>query len=175
MNRPLLSERLDRFLERMKQQRRQDLIPDLLPERGKGAIVGPEGIGKTLVMMGIARAAAEGPPSTCLGLEFTRQLRPLLVQAEVAPVKAAERLERIFAGAEPSALEQVCVVNTADLRLPAEMDRLLDAVEAHGADLVQIDPRSSYQEGSENDDWAVRTFLAGLDQMIEQTGVAIII
>ena len=73
-------------------------------------------------------------------------------------------------------LDQVRLIDKGDWQLPHCRDRLADQVERFGADLLVLDPVSSYlADGlSENDGTAVRAVLEALAWIAERTGACVV-
>lgn len=77
---------------------RATILEPWLPEKGLAMIYGPRGIGKTLMTLGIAYAAASG--GVFLRWKASRPYRVLVIDGEMPAVTLQERLAMIARGAE---------------------------------------------------------------------------
>ncbi len=130
-------------------------------------LVGDPGVGKSLLTCWLAaRVTGEGGYA-------------LLVSAEDDPARAIRpRLEAAGADLRSVGILQARVDGAEDgITLPADVDRIAEAVRERGAHLLVVDPLGAHLEESVNSwrDQSVRRALAPLARMAQTTGCAVVV
>jgi hypothetical protein len=150
--------------------------------RGGGLLlVGPTGVGKSSFAMQLALSFALG--RSCFGIEPTRPLRTLVIQAENDDGDVAEMRDGVLAGLQlgPEDREAACRAvhilsedATTGLEFVAKVVRT--AVMDTKPDLLQIDPALAFVGGESNSQKDVGGFLRnGLNPVIHEAGCGLIL
>ncbi len=136
--------------------------------RGGGLLLaGPTGVGKSSFVMQAQILFALG--RTCFGIQPTRQLTSLYVQAENDEGDLAEMRDGVFAGLHLSAEEQaaasefVITVHVNSCAGPTFVEQILKPLlKLHHPDLLWIDPAFAYVGAGVSDQKEISLFLRTL-------------
>lgn len=154
------------------------LGPYLLPAGGRALLGGTKGVGKSVLVMNIARAVATGEP--LFGWQETTVPVPgrvLVLDRELGWATIKQRAQRIFADCE-SALGQVFYEHSADSSLLWQpglprLKRMLDEIKPR---LLVIDPLFRFLGGYETNEMIARllNLLGALQEEYHPLGIIIV-
>jgi hypothetical protein len=145
----------------------------VLPEAGFMILCGPAEVGKSLLTLEMAVRLAY-----CLdlwGLPVAEAQKVLVIQAEIPQQYENTRLSKILKGLELQKPGLLSFFNNEDrfnLGYSSHVRGLEEAIEKAEADVVILDPLSSYHSKDENDNIAMRSILEGLSDISRKTGAA---
>jgi RecA-family ATPase len=147
------------------------VLPGLVPKSGKMLFGGAAKIGKSLIMLELARALGSGTsPFEWRKFTVERPVRVLLIEQEIGEQGLRLRVERIF-GAHPEALRNVYYVSKDPglvLSEPSGRERLREYVRAARPEVLFLDPISKFHFYDENDPIEIAKLLKFLDELIEE-------
>lgn len=135
------------------------LVPDIgLVPGGAGALAGTGGVGKSLLLLGVATAWAHGqaPFAGSEALKPSRPLRVGMFPLEDPPPQVQKRLRKILGAERPAGLyifpKQEAVLFGGLKGAPNQpaFDRLAAAIRQHRLDLVIAEPMVKMHQADEN-------------------------
>jgi hypothetical protein len=148
----------------------------------------PRAIGKSTVAYNLAKLLAEGHGSLFGKLDILRPARVLIAQGEIEEWQSHHRWRRL--GGKPTNVAETWEqwrIRVDRTRRPisdggwieqslATLDpHLEDAIEAHGVEVLIVDPWRTYYAGAENSNDETEAALNELTQLSRRTGVALVI
>ncbi|MDD2901827.1 MAG: AAA family ATPase [Syntrophales bacterium] len=148
----------------------------IFPEGAGMLVTGESGVGKSLLTLEMAVRLSHG--IELYGLEVPRPRRILMVQSENPLHSVQFRLRRILVGLEVQGAPNVMLVDPAfriDLANRKSLQDLKNILENSRAEVVVLDPLSSYHRTNENDNVAMRGLLDNLTHLSRLTGCAWIV
>jgi len=145
----------------------------ILPIDGKGFVAGSTGIGKTNLLLRLARCLAEGSPF--LGLPVPEPRRVLYLALEGSRRGLRKRLRKIWKDADADSRGR-CYVTQMQINLASEADAaMLDALlTERRPQVLIIDPLRNAHTLDENSSQDVAQLTAVLDDIIVRHGCALI-
>lgn len=159
--------------ELLKVPRPPDLVRGLLTHGTMGILAAEPKLGKSFLVLQLARALAVGEPWFCFDIPEPK--RVLYVEAELQPHMLADRLPAIFAGAPIRRYTNnfhVCIAQGADLT--TDMDLLDEQIRATNPDLLIIDPIARFMKSDENSGSSIGRLLDKFD-VYRDNGLAILL
>lgn len=150
------------------------ILEPLLPARRLVALYSPPKVGKSLLMLELAVAIAQG--STALGVNIDRPHRVLYVDFENDP-KGDVRARLQAMGHTPDQLDNLCYLSfptLAGLDSERGSQELLAAVQVYNCEVVVIDTVSRSVQGEENENDTWLNFYRHTGLKMKQAGVAMI-
>ena len=148
------------------------IYPGLLPKRGKLLFGGPAKIGKSLVMLELARSLATGTsPFGWRRFTVPEPARVLIIEQEIGEFGLKQRCERVFADSVWATKEIFYVSKDPRLILsePLGRDRLRSYIRAVGPDVLILDPISKFHFYDESDPIQIGRLLQFLDVLISES------
>lgn len=147
--------------------------PGFLPKGGKLLFGGAAKIGKSLIMLEIARALAAGVrPFDYHHLDVPEPARVLIIEQEIGEAGLRKRADLIFAeGRGRAATSRIHVVSKDPLLVlsdPAGRSRLRWYVEQVEPDVLILDPISKFHYYDESDPAQIGQLLGYLDALIRE-------
>lgn len=135
-------------------------------------IVGPSGIGKTLLVIDMSLRLSSQSQREVFGYRFSGPFKVLIYQAELPMQFIQYRFSRIIDDFEQNGSDDIRdglsriflkeMTMSLDLRVSSNRQILKDEVEQVGADVVFIDPFLSFFHSEENANFEIRKFLDDL-------------
>jgi hypothetical protein len=154
------------------------LWPGYIPSGKITILAGDPGMGKSTIAIDLCARISTGKPLPSGGRTITGTC--LIASAEDAPedtiaprlIVAEAKMERVGVIREVKIEDQLCF-----LSLPRDLNRLRKLVIARGARLLIIDPLNAFLERGTDSykDQDIRSVLAPVENMAEETGVAVLI
>lgn len=145
----------------------------VLPKAGRLILCGPCGVGKSLITLEMAVKIAYG--WDLWGLPVAEAKRVLVIQAEMSDDYERARLYKILNGLGLQVPKMLSFLPNGDrfnLGFVSDLRRLREGVEKAEAEVVILDPLSSYHCKDENDNIAMQSILEGLSDISRTTGTA---
>jgi len=178
---PPVAKRLDELVVHAEDDRAELLRNRFLCSSGGLLLVGPTGIGKSSLSMQAMILWALGRP--VFGIEPTRPLKSLLVQAENDDGDLAEMRDGVFRGLNLTADENTTAVNNInvvreDMRTGWQFfaETVRPLLTEHQPDLLWIDPALSYLGGEANSQKDVGGFLRNhLNPLLREFNCAVVV
>ena len=159
-------------------EKAQWLWPGYIPQGKITILAGDPGMGKSTIGIDLVAKISCGKPLPSGGRTVTGTC--LIASAEDAPedtiaprlIVAEAKMSRVGVIREVKIEDQLCY-----LSLPRDLNRLRKLVVARGARLLIIDPLNAFLERGTDTykDQDIRSVLAPVEQMAEETGVAVLI
>lgn len=149
------------------------LWPGRLPAGMISVLDGPPGVGKSTVVVDLVARLTTGRPLP--NEEGSRSaVNVVLLGHEDSPQHTIRpRLDA--AGADPSRVHLLMSIGDRHPRLPDDIDEIRRVIRDTDAKLLVVDPVSAYVAADMHRDNDVRTALASLGTMAEETGVAVLL
>ena len=156
--------------------------PSILPKGGKMLFGGHAKIGKSLIMLELARSLALGKrPFECPHIKVPEKARVLVIDQELGEWGVQERLKKIMEGDPEEVLREYFfgVSKARDLRLenPDSIRRIVELCQALSANVLILDPIGKMHSYDENDASQINRLMNRLDEIIDKckdTGLSII-
>lgn len=147
--------------------------PNILPQGGKLLFGGQAAIGKSLIMLELARALSTGPRTRPFNSEFfytTEQVRVLVCEQELGEHELQSRGSKIFDDIEAISNTLFYVTKQPTLKLDTidgfeRMQKLLEQVRPN---VLILDPISKFMEGNEDRASDVSSLLSRIDALMNQ-------
>ena len=142
--------------------------------RGKGMfLVGPSGVGKSTMTLGLASAMGAGVPY--LGIKPSQKLKVLIVQAENDDGDMIEQLRGAF-GSSREGIENICFAVIDHLNGEPLMRVLAQLIAKHKPDILILDCLHAYLGDDPKEIKALSYFLRDLlNPLLRKTGVGVIV
>lgn len=138
----------------------------LLVQQGNMMITGESEAGKSLLSLQLAIHLAKGVEF--FGFQIKEPQRVLIIQKENPTSAVQQRLQRMCQGMGISTVKNLFVVENsfkANLNQPRDMARIKERIESVRAQVVILDPLSSYHMINENDNIQMRQTLDKLTDL----------
>lgn len=146
--------------------------PAVLPKSGKLLFGGESKTGKSIIMLEMARALAQGqPPFGCPTLHVPEPLKVLVVEQEIGEWGLKKRASKIFAGENRELLQQnffgVSKVRGLAVNETDSIKFLVELIHRTGAQVVFLDPIGKMHTYDENDNSQINRLFRRLDELID--------
>jgi KaiC/GvpD/RAD55 family RecA-like ATPase len=152
------------FLINAEIERPPEIITKGVFMEGSGMILtGESGIGKSLLTLEFAIKISKG--LSLWGYDVVKPRKIIFIQKENPEYTVQTRLKRIMRGLSVNHLPNIQLVDRkfrADLGNSMDLKKITDLIEKSGAEIVILDPLSSYHHANENDNMAMRRILDNL-------------
>ncbi|MBU4357349.1 MAG: bifunctional DNA primase/polymerase [Proteobacteria bacterium] len=139
-------------------------------------LTGESGVGKSLLSLEIAVKLSKG--LGLWGYDVDRPRKILFIQKENPDYTVQTRLRRIMRGLSVNHVPNIQLVDRkfrADIGNARDLQKITDLIQKAGAEIVILDPLSSYHHANENDNMAMRRVLDNLTEISAATNVAWIV
>lgn len=139
-------------------------------------LTGESGVGKSLLSLEIAVKLSKGLP--LWGYDVDKPRKILFIQKENPDYTVQTRLRRIMRGLSVNHVPNIQLVDRkfrADIGNSRDLQKITDLITKSGADIIILDPLSSYHHANENDNMAMRRVLDNLTDISAATNCAWII
>ena len=148
----------------------------ILVEGGSLILAGESGIGKSLIVLEWAINLAMGSSMYGGSLIVPKPRKVMILQSENSEFEVIHRLRKM---SKNPAIENLFIIDEPlygfDLLDPINYQQLIDSVIECDADVLIIDPLSSFHQCNENDNSQMRRVMESITNIARKTGAAIII
>lgn len=150
----------------------------ILPARGGMILAGESGVGKSMLAMELAVHLVMG--WECWGMPIPTSRRVLICELENPPRTKQIRLRRMLEGLEIGNLPDRLMfsdpaLTRVNLAVKADQQALLDMIRQAGAEVVILDPLSSFHQESENDNAKMRSILDTVTEINHKAGTTAVV